>query len=657
MLTVEEKVRKSTDTQVDAQKDLVASLQVLETNVRTEADEFINAMNPFTGAIGLGTLAVGGFTAQLGLAIIQLKGMGAGGMLSSLTPMGPLTKGGAMKQGVGNLFKGVIGKVALPLAAAGAAFKAYSDTQAKNDLADKEYDSATAGQDAGTDQGAKSLYEAEMALNAQTTRNNKVGISQAAGGVGGVVAGAAAGAAIGSVVPIIGTAIGGLIGAGLGAWMGSELGEAVGMGLTDVQMEALEEKSDEELALMPKDEAEAWKKAHADAVTALQQAEDAEKTRKEQAAQAIKDANTGLKEAKADGLYVHHGFMQDSEVNLTKLKEQRDAAEGDAALQKILADKLQGILNHDDLSDNQQKIIEAELEKLVASSKALEEEAKGDNEDKKKEVVAEKQKDMGRTMDLSPENLAKIFEAEMKAESKQKLEEVVVAVAEVIPKAVLTPDIDSKITTDIDPNQAIADADAVVAALIESPVIKDRATVGPPKPMNEATKEFVAWHESDEGQAEIAQNEKIRAEKKAEMNTSAEDRMLANESKYREVLDTGKYKGEDASESIMGQAEAYLASIEETKSRRMATAQDMPAGLLNPEIDIEPEPIEELDEERGMSTTEFAQRQSEDGNVLVEKIDQLIAVQTQGNAINEKAKNAAVETAETNQKIMQSSIV
>ena len=657
MLTVEEKVRKSTDTQIDAQKDLVASLQVLETNVRTEADEFINAMNPFTGALGLGTLAVGGFTAQLGLAIIQLKGMGAGGMLSSLTPTGPFTKGGAMKQGVGNLFKGVIGKVALPLAAAGAAFKAYSDTQAKNDLADKEYDSATAGQDAGTDQGAKSLYEAEMALNAQTTRNNKVGISQAAGGVGGVVAGAAAGAAIGSVVPIIGTAIGGLIGAGLGAWMGSELGEAVGMGLTDVQMEALEEKSDEELALMPKDEAEAWKKAHADAVTALQQAEDAEETRKEQAAQAIKDANTGLKEAKADGLYVHHGMMMDSEVNLTKLKEQRDAAEGDAALQKILADKLQGILNHDDLSDNQQKIIEAELEKLVASSKALEEEAKGDKEDKKKKVVAEKQKDMGRTMDLSPENLAKIFEAEMKAESKQKLEEVVVAVEKVIPKAVLTPDIDSKITPDIDPNQAIADASAIASAFIESPVIKDRATVGPPKPMNEATKEFVAWHESDEGQAEIAQNEKIRAEKKAEMNTSAEDRMLANESKYREVLDTGKYKGEDASESIMGQAEAYLASIEETKSRRMATAQDMPAGLLNPEIDIEPEPIEELDEERGMSTTEFAQRKAEDSNTLSEKMDQLIAVTTQGNAINEKAKNAAVETAETNQKIMQSSIV
>ena len=40
----------------------------------------------------------------------------------------------------------------------------------------------------------------------------------------------------------------------------------------------------------------------------------------------------------------------------------------------------------------------------------------------------------------------------------------------------------------------------------------------------------------------------------------------------------------------MGQAEAYPSSIEETKSRRMATAQDMPDGLLNPEIDIEPEP-------------------------------------------------------------------
>ena len=96
--------------------------------------------------------------------------------------------------------------------------------------------------------------------------------------------------------------------------------------------------------------------------------------------------------------------------------------------------------------------------------------------------------------------------------------------------------------------------------------------------MNEATKEFVAYVDSDEGKAEIAQNEKIRAERMAEMNTSAEDQLLAKEGQYQEVLDTGQYKGKDASESVMGQAKQYLASIEETKSRRMATAQDMACG-------------------------------------------------------------------------------
>ena len=46
-------------------------------------------------------------------------------------------------------------------------------------------------------------------------------------GLGGAVAGAAAGAAIGSVVPVVGTIIGGLIGGGLGYFLGGEIGETV----------------------------------------------------------------------------------------------------------------------------------------------------------------------------------------------------------------------------------------------------------------------------------------------------------------------------------------------------------------------------------------------------------------------------------------------
>ena len=49
ILEAREKVAKATEEGADPQKDLAAGLQVLETNVRTAADEFLNSMNPFTG--------------------------------------------------------------------------------------------------------------------------------------------------------------------------------------------------------------------------------------------------------------------------------------------------------------------------------------------------------------------------------------------------------------------------------------------------------------------------------------------------------------------------------------------------------------------------------------------------------------------------------
>ena len=120
-------------------------------------------------------------------------------------------------------------------------------------------------------------------------------------------------------------------------------------------------------------------------------------------------------------------------------------------------------------------------------------------------------------------------------------------------------------------------------------------------------------------------------------------------------MDPTEYEGKD-----MRKSPDFAALDELTNSAKLdfSLADDIELGdMSTPQVDIEPDAVEELDKERGMSTTEFAQRKAEDSNTLAEKIDQLIAVQTQGNAINEKAKNAAVETAETNQKIMQSSIV
>ena len=651
LLTVEEKVRKSTDMNADAQKDLVAGLQVLETNVRTSADEFINAMNPFTGAIGLGTLAVAGFTSQLGLAIIQLKGMGAGGMLSSLTPTGPLTKGAAMKKGVGNLAKSVLGRVAVPLVAAGAAFKAYSDTQAKNDLAEKQYDAATKGQEADTEGGAKAIYEAEMALNAQTKQNRREGIGQGVGGVGGAVAGAAAGAAIGSVVPIIGTAIGGLIGAGLGAWMGSELGEAVGMGLSDVQMEALEEKSEAELALMTEEERAAWEKAHEDATTALQQAQDAEDQRQKDAETARKAATDALAVAKEDGLYTKNWMMQDSEVNLTTLLDMRDAAEGDADAQLELKNKLQGILNDNDLSEDQQEIVEKELAKLVAIEESKKEEENKKEEKKEKEKVAVKEKDMGRTMDLSPENLAKIFEAQLTAEANQKRQGD--SADEIAAKDLIEVANIPQTST----SYAGAAAEGGIFGSGEWGIVGEEGpeiATGPTEitPLDQIRK---LMNLVDDMAGGSSQNDDIQGS--VSMTKDIQQHMLVTMNKALALagMDPTEYEGKD-----MRKSPDFAALDELTNSAKLdfSLADDIELGdMSTPQVDIEPDAVEELDKERGMSTTEFAQRKAEDSNTLAEKIDQLIAVQTQGNAINEKAKNAAVETAETNQKIMQSSIV
>lgn len=657
-ITVQKRTNESLAKGVDAQKDLVAGLQVLETDVRTASDAFINAMNPFTGVLGASTIGLGFFIGAIGQATIALNAMSASGMINQ----GANFMGPRMPSKLGKIFSPRNLKIGGGIVAGGvAAYSALSEGAEKNRQADTEYEASTAGQDGSTKEGAAALYRAEQALNAQTKRNDNVYGTKALGGMGGAAGGASLGATIGTfILPGIGTAIGGLIGAGLGAVVGAELAEAVALGLTDLQIEALDELSEEDKLLMSPEEIAAWEIAHKDAQDAMDIA-------KEQL-QVEKDA---YKSAKSTGLY-DKDWIGDSEVNIKMLAAEMDNVRNGERTAESLKLELEAILRDDDLSAKQQKQVEGELEKLVK----LEEDKKEDKGEEK-EVVAEKQKDMGRTMDLSPENLAKIFEAEMKAESKQKLEEVVVAAKKVaIPSVDVSGDqgtvndetgvvelaagmLEEIVVTakkkEEQPEklaavqQELAEANKTNTELVSSALVQTT--------MNEATQEFLAYVDSDEGKAEIAQKKADRTAKMAEMKTSAEDSMLSKEGQYREIVETGQYKGKDASESQLSQAEKYLSSIEETKSRRMATAQDMPFGLLNPEIDIEPEPVEGLDEGKGMSTTEFAQRKAEDGNLLAEKIDQLIAVQTEGNAINLKAKNAAVETAETNQKIMQSSIV
>ena len=163
------------------------------------------------------------------------------------------------------------------------------------------------------------------------------------------------------------------------------------------------------------------------------------------------------------------------------------------------------------------------------------------------------------------------------------------------------------------------------------------------KPMNEATKEFLAWSNSDKGKAEIAQKQAERTAGIAEMNTLAENQLLAKEDQYREIVDTGQYKGKDATESQLGQAEKFLESIEETK--RLAMAQDGSPSV--PSVDISPEKDPQaLD--NGASSEELAQLGKSSDSVNMEEkllmavektnilLGQQVSKQEEGNDLSEK---------------------
>lgn len=693
ILEAREKVAKATEEGADPQKDLAAGLQVLETNVRMAADDVLNSLNPFTGGLGLGTLALAGFTTAIGVAATAVMGMsGAGGILSTLFGggaggMGPnMPKGTAALRGAGSMFKGM-GRLipgAGALMAMGGGYMAAEDAK---DEADLQLNETLLDENASKAEKQRAKEQHEI----DTKQANNKGLGIAGGGAGGALAGAAAGAALGSVVPILGTAIGGILGAALGAAGGSMLGSSVAGALSPEDLDATL-KSDAEFQLMSKEEQDEYNKLR-------KTIEEQTEKRNEEERRLSKLTTDKIEE---NGLYTKNGWLQDSEVNFEKLAQMRDAG-------TLETDMLEAMLRDNDLSEKDTELVQQQLDLLKAKDE------KDEAKDKKEKDVAEAKDPgevSGRTLDMSPENLAKIFEADLKATAKRDAEKqeekervaVVKAKGESI-KEQLTPEVIANALKDtgsgvstpgvVDTEkllattqvveQMVANAGSVtgapvleeievtaerkgypvddilkevkvssskMATLIDSPAIKKTVT---DEPMNEATREFVDWADSDEGKAEIAQNEKIRTEKMAEMKTSAENQMLAKEDQYRAVLDTGKYKGKDASESIMGQAEKYLASIEETKNNRMVMDQ---SGLLNaPQVDISPEPTEEESGNKMSAEEKFAQQGNEYNNALAEKIDLLIATQTEGNMIAKGIKDATVEGAEASQKIATNSMV
>ena len=669
MSEAREKVAKATEEGADPQKDLAAGLQVLETNVRTAADDFLNSMNPFTGGLGLGTLALAGFTTAIGTAAISLMGLSGAGGLGNLIPKGGMVGKGAqaakgfLTKGAARLIPGAAGLLAIG--------GGVMEASAGLDEADQQLAQVTDAEDSSMAE----IQRAKEQHKIDRTQAYAKGTGTAVGGAGGALAGAAAGAAIGSFIPIIGTAIGGIIGGALGAYGGAKGGSALGEALSPEDLK-MYESSDAEVMLMSPDE----KKEYDRVVKAIEDqtaAQEAEATRLENV---YKENIDVIKE---NGLYDKVGWLGESEVNFEMLAQMRDDG-------TLTAGMLEAMLYDNDLSEADQALVQKQLDLMKADSEKTEEKDK-----KEKEVAEVKEEVGGRTLDMSPENLAKIFEADLKATAERV---AVVKAKEESVKEQITPEVIANALKDtgsgvstpglVDTEQLlettqvvenmIADAglpalkdievtaeripvdnileeikvsNEKVATLIDSPAIKKTVT---DEPMNEATREFVDWADSDEGKAEIAQNEKIRAEKMAEMKTSAEKQMLGKEDQYREVLATGKYKGEDASESVMGQAEKYLASIEQKK---LGLAESEPGFLSDPTVDISPEPTEEESGNKKSAEEKFAQTGKEYNDALAEKIDLLIAAQTENNMIAKGIKDATVEGAEASQKIATNSMV
>lgn len=673
MSEAREKVAKATEEGADPQKDLAAGLQVLETNVRTAADEFLNSINPFTGGLGLGTLALAGFTTAVGTAAISLMGLTGAGGLTNLIPGGGMAggaraAGGFLSKGAARLIPGAAGLLAIG--------GGVMEASAGREEADAQLNEVLLAEDSSKAEIQRAKEQNEI----DTKQANRKGAGTAIGGAGGALAGAAAGAAIGSFIPIIGTAIGGIIGGALGAYGGAKGGSALAENYLSPEDLKMYEASDAEVALMSPDE----KKEYDRVVKAIEdqtKAQEAEATRLEN----VYKENIDV--IKDSGLYDKDWFG-DSEVNFEMLAQMRDDG-------TLTAGMLEAMLYDNDLSEADQALVQKQLDLMKAQDEKV------DEKDKKEKDVAEvKEEEVGgRTLDMSPENLAKIFEADLKATAKR---DAVVKAKEESVKEQITPEVIANALKDtgsgvstpgvVDTEkllattqvveQMVADAGSVtgapvleeitttaeripidnileeikvsnekVATLIDSPTTKKTVT---DEPMNEATREFIDWHDSEEGQAEIAQNKKIRAEKTAEMKTSADQRMLGNEDQYREVLATGQYKGKDASESVMGQAKKYLASIEQKK---LGLAGAEPGFLSDPTVDISPEPTEEESGNKKSAEEKFAQMGNEYNNALVEKIDLLIAAQTENNMIAKGIKDATVEGAEASQKIATNSMV
>lgn len=678
-----DKVSEATQEGVDTQKDLAAELQVFETNVRTAADEFLNSMNPFTGGLGLGTIALGGFTIALGTATTALYGMAGSGAGSGMLDMFTGGGGGKGARGLGAaknfLTKGVT-RFAAPLAAGMSIYSGISEASEGRDQADAQLAQVTDAEDSSMAeiQRAKEQHEID------TKQANRKGAGTAIGGAGGALAGAAAGAAIGSFIPIIGTAIGGIIGGALGAYGGAKGGSALGEALSPEDLK-IYESSDAEVMLMSADE----RKEYDRVVKAIEDQTKAQEAEAERLENVYKENIDVIKE---NGLYTKKGWLQDSELNRDKLVQLRDDGE-------LTTEMLEAMLYDNDLSEADQALVQKQLDLMEANAEKDEEKTK-----KEKDVAEVKEEEVGgRTLDMSPENLAKIFEADIKAEEKRNAEKQAEQLAlaqakeetvteQITPESVAnalketgsgapTPEVVNTekllATTEVYENM-IADA----GKAISTPALEEITTTAESVPIDDILKEV------EVSTSKVATLIESPAIKKA-VDPLDELRNMDNGfggtlgGMVTEDMVRGGYiaHGQFGSlDPLTGEApemERRHFETEEEALRAMAAPQEWEAQLqakldanyaemmaeidagspgTMPVVDITPEPTEEEPSAEVQSGSQLAQSETE-GREMTEFEKRSLALQEKQNERLARIENASIETADGTQKIAINSAV
>jgi hypothetical protein len=667
----------------DKQKDLAADLQVFETNVRTAADDFLNSMNPFKGGLDLGTIALGGFTIAIGTAATALMGLSGAGGLTNLIPGGGMVgkgvraAGGFLSKGMARLIPGAAGALAI----GGGIMEAHAGRE--------EADAQLAQVTDAEDSSMAEIQRAKEQHEIDTKQANRKGAGTAIGGAGGALAGAAAGAAIGSFIPIIGTAIGGIIGGALGAYGGAKGGSALGEALSPEDLK-MYEASDAEVMLMSPEE----KKEYDRVVKAIEDQTKAQEAEAERLENVYKENIDVIKDS---GLYDKDWFGN-SEVDFEMLAQMRD----DGTLTQGM---LEAMLYDNDLSEADQALVQKQLDLMKADSEKAEEKDK-----KEKDVAEVKEEEVGgRTLDMSPENLAKIFEADLKATAQRDAEKqaeaekervAVVKAKEESVKEQITPEVIANALKDtgsgaptpglVDTEQLLATTQVVenmiadTGELTGSPVLEEIETTAERIPVDSILEEVKV------SSSKIATLIESPAIKKA-VDPLDELRnmdngfggtlggMVTRDNVTGGYIATGQFGARDP--LAIGEPQALTSkqfASEEEALRALAAPQEWEAQLqaeldanfaemmaeidakspeTTPVVDISPEASEEKSDD-GMSAEEkFAQTGKEYNDALAEKIDLLIAAQTENNMIAKGIKDATVEGAEASQKIAINSAV